>query len=98
MIRQTPVFEGATAIRTKNKTSKPLHKAIIISTYSVGTLKQVGKLHQLLQGAPKTALDLAAIQEHRWQTQEQIISDQSILNNATWRFEYSSATPGDKKA
>ena len=93
MKRQTRVFEDATAIRTKSKTSKTLHKAITISTYNVHTLKQTGKLHQLLYGCTENNTDLVAIQEHRWQKQEQISTYYSTLNNTTWCFEYSSATP-----
>jgi len=98
MIRQLPVFEKAAASRPKNKNKnskniKILHKAITISTYNVRTLKQTGKLHQLVYGCNQNNIDLAAIQEHRWQTSEQISTCYQTLNNEIWRFEYSSATP-----
>ncbi|CAF1564012.1 unnamed protein product, partial [Adineta steineri] len=35
---------------------------------------------------------MVAIQEHRWQTSEQVNTCYTILNDQTWRFEYSSAT------
>ncbi|CAM4934583.1 unnamed protein product [Rotaria socialis] len=98
MIRQAPVFEKASTTRTntnKNKNTKNTkihHKAITISTYNVRTLKQTGKLHQLVYGCSKNNIDLVAIQEHRWQTTEQINTCYTILNDQTWRFEYSSAT------
>jgi hypothetical protein len=35
---------------------------------------------------------LVAIQEHRWQTLGQISTSYETINDATWRFEYFSAT------
>jgi hypothetical protein len=68
MIRQVPVFDDAMPIRTTNKISKTLYKAITISTYNVRTLKLLGKLHQLIYGCAKNNIDLVAIQEHRSET------------------------------
>jgi hypothetical protein len=98
MIRQLRVVEKAAASRPKNKNKnskniKILHKAITISTYNVRTLKQTGKLHQFVYGCNQNNIDLAAIQEHRWQTSEQISTSYQTLNSEIWRFEYSSATP-----
>ncbi len=92
MIRQTPVFDKATAIRTKPIKPKTFHKNITISTYNVRTLKRLGKLHQLIHGCNDNNIDLVAIQEHRWQTFGQVNTYTEIFNGSTWRFEYSSAT------
>ena len=83
MIRQTPDFGGTKVTQTKRKTSKTLRKAITVYIYNVRIVKQIGKLHQLLYRCAKNNIDLVAIQEHRWQTQEQIGTHCSTLNNAT---------------
>ncbi|CAF1615910.1 unnamed protein product, partial [Adineta ricciae] len=97
MIRQSPVFEKAATSRLKPKNlknqKKILHKTITISTSNVRTLKQTGKLHQLIYGCNKNNIDLVAVQEHRWQTSEQTNTAYQTLNDETWRFEYCSATP-----
>ena len=96
MIRQSPVLEKAAAspLQSKiRKTKKILHKTITISTYNVRTLKQTGKLHQLVYGCNKNNIDLVAVQEHRWQTLEQTNTAYQALNDEIWRFEYCSATP-----
>ncbi|CAF1542751.1 unnamed protein product [Adineta ricciae] len=96
MIRQSPAFEKAAASRSKPKNSKNqkiLHKTITISTYNVRTLKQTGKLHQLIYGCNQNNIDLVAVQEHRWQTSEQTNRTYQTLNDKYWRFEYCSATP-----
>jgi exonuclease III len=76
--------------------------ATIISTYNVRTIKEIGKIHQLISGCIETGIDIVAIQEHRWQTKQAVdthIERVTIENNEgepkthTWRFDYSSATP-----
>lgn len=71
---------------------KPLHKFIGISTYNVRTLRRASKLHQLIYGCDQNNIDLVAVQEHRWQTQDTISTCKATWNNAMWRFEYTSAT------
>ncbi|CAF1276710.1 unnamed protein product [Adineta ricciae] len=87
MIRQSPVFEKAATRRLKPKNlknqKKILHKTIAISTYNVRTLKQTGKLHQLIYGCNKNNIDLVAVQEHRWQTSEQTNTAYQTLNDET---------------
>ena len=69
------------------------HKAIMISTYNVRTLKQIEKLHQLIYGCNKNNIDMVAIQEHRWQTSEETSTLYGVLKDTKWCLEYSSATP-----
>ena len=95
MKEQQSVLDIAKTNRTLNEHSKAFlshRKVIKISTYNVRTLKQPGKLHQLIDGCINNGIDLVAVQEHRWQTQEQVSTHLEYIDETTWRFEYSSAT------
>ncbi len=94
MKEQQSVLDIAKLNRTLNEHSKAFlshRKVIKISTYNVRTLKQLGKLHQLIDECINNDIDLVAVQEHRWQTQEQVSTHLEYIDETTWRFEYSSA-------
>ena len=58
------------------------------STYNVRTLLRPGRLHQLITGCKTFNMDVVAIQEHRWRTNEETTS---IIFNG-YHFMYSTAT------
>jgi exonuclease III len=71
----------------------------IISTYNVRTIKNPGKLHQLIHGSfihsfREHEIEIVAIQEHRWQNNQQVNTHMELFSDGnTWRFDYCSATP-----
>ena len=58
------------------------------STYNVRTLLRPGRLHQLTTGCKTFNIDVVAIQEHRWRTNEETIS----INSNGYHFIYSTVT------
>ena len=58
------------------------------STCNVRTLLRPGTLHQLTTGCKTFNIDVVAIQEHRWQTNEEA----TLINSNGYRFIYSTAT------
>src|SRR5205814_10089986 len=63
-----PVAENSTS--SILKTSR-LCNGMLISSYNVRTLKQIGKFHELCSGCSEYNIDFIAIQEHRWQTDKE---------------------------
>ena len=58
------------------------------STYNVQTLLRPGRLHQLTTRCKTFNIDVVAIQEHCWQTNEETTS----INSNGYHFIYSTAT------
>ena len=65
-----------------------VRKLLKTSTYNVRTLLKKGQIHQLIKGCKENNLDIVAIQEHRWRTQ----NDNDILKNPGHDFFYASAS------
>ena len=63
-------------------------KLLKTSTHNVRTLLKKGQIHQLIKGCKENNLDIVAIQEHRWRTQNDI----DILKNHGYDFFYASAS------
>ena len=57
-------------------------------TYNVQTLLRPGRLHQLTTRCKTFNIDVVAIQEHRWQTNEEA----TLINSNGYHFIYSTAT------
>jgi hypothetical protein len=74
-------------VLSRNQARKLFH-----ATRHESSFTQPGKLHQLIDGCINNGIDLVAIQEHRWQTQEQDSTHLEYIDETTWRFEYSTAT------
>ncbi|RXN37861.1 LINE-1 retrotransposable element ORF2 [Labeo rohita] len=57
-------------------------------------IRNPGKLHQLIHGCIEQGIEIVAIQEHRWQTNQQVDIYLEILDERNiWRFDFCSATP-----
>ena len=59
-----------------------------LSTFNVRTLSRPGRLHQLTTSCKTFNIDIVAIQEHRWQTNEET----TTLSSNGYKFIYSKAT------
>ena len=58
------------------------------STYNVRTLLKKGQIYQLIKSCKEVNLDIIAIQEHWWRTDNDI----DILKNCDYYFFYASAS------
>ena len=63
-------------------------KILKTSTYNVRTLLKKGQIYQLIKGCKEVNLDIIAIQEHWWRTDNDI----DILKNCDYYFFYASAS------
>lgn len=63
-------------------------KILKTSTCNVRTLLKKGQIYQLIKGCKDSDLDIIAIQEHRWRTDDGI----EILKNCDYHFFYASAS------
>ena len=61
---------------------------LLLATYNVRTLLKPGRFYQLTEGCFKHNLDMIAVQEHRWNAQEEI----SAFNSEHYQFLYSAAS------
>ena len=74
-------LQGKTA-RTSviDKARVKVRKLLKTSTYNVRTLLKKGQIHQLIKGCKENNLDIVAIQEHRWRTQNDIDIKNQLAN------------------
>ena len=83
------ILHGQTA-RTSviDKARVKVCKILKTSTYNVRTLLKKGQIYQLIKDCKENDLDIIAIQEHRWRTDNDI----DILKNCDYHLLYASAS------
>mgnify|MGYP001794201292 FL=1 len=83
-------LQGQTARTSEidKATRVKVRKHLLTSTYNVRTLLKKGQIHQLIKGCKENDIDIVAIQEHRWRTDNEI----DIYKNSDYDMFYATAS------